>query len=134
MDEANTKNTLAYCKEFFPERVDVRLHHGREYPLPQSIKRGIVFVTARASAPAKISLERFTSALTSVRLDDVEIHFLDADNLDEKFARDYGNCLLVRSGECFWIKDGKIVHADSGYHKEGGELSVSDRIKQFFSG
>ena len=130
MDETDS---LYDCKNCFPERVDVRLHHGPDYPLPDSISKGIVFVIAHWSGQAKISRERLTRALTSVRLDGCEIHFLNTDNLDDKFRSDYRNPQMGGYGETFWIKDGKILFADLGYHKENGELLMTDRVKQFFA-
>ena len=104
-----------------------------EFPLGRSIKRGIVFVHAVWSGPSVVSLRRLSDQLKAVPLNDFQFYFYSSDYLGQKFLDEYGKFPSSGGwGECFWIRDGEVVYADGGYHKENSEQLVAARKEEFF--
>lgn len=136
MDESEEQKQRAFEIDFkmrFPRGTEVVVHHGAEFPLPSSIERGVVYVLANWSGPALVSLRKLMAMLETVDATGFQVHVFNTDFMSAQFINAYGKFPSSGGwGECFWIKNGKVIYSDGGYYREDADELIAARAAEFF--
>ncbi len=99
----------------------------------QSMKRGVLFVCALWSGPARQGLVEFKRFAAKHRSGNLQIVILDTDGvqpiyelLDPRFQKLFGGW-----GEVLWIRDGKVVHAENNSKKRLTAEALNSRTEEY---
>jgi hypothetical protein len=81
-----------------------------------TIQQGIVFVMAVWSGPARKAYQVLKTVLEQPAFLDVRLYVINIDQLTPEFVeRELPGASFGGSGETFWVKNGKIMHAIRGF-------------------
>lgn len=105
------------------------------FPDPADFEKAVVFIRSDWSGPAKISMTYLREAFKSGLDESWKLVILNNDKLGiEAFVNAYGPFPSSGGwGEAFWVKDGKIIYRDRGYHNVSLVRLLAKRIQEFSS-